>query len=262
MASLFLKAIPHLEAFLLVFLRVSVLVPFFPLWDSRMIPAQIKVFALLVLALVLTPVVQPYLPGFPRNLGEWGLLLFKEFFLGLVVFLCIRFLFAGVQLAGELVGIQMGFGFVTIVDPQSDGQASLFSGLLYWLAVLLFLAVDGHHYLLRLLTDSFKLLPPGGALPDLAALPGVLIPQGSQIFSLGIKLLAPVLVVIFLIQVSLGLVARTVTQIQVMLISFPLTIIAGLFFLGLTIPLIIPLLNDRFTKLAPALAGLLRLLQG
>lgn len=262
MTGLILKFVPHFETFALVFLRVSVLVLFFPLFDSRMIPTQIKVFAVLVLSLVLTPVVQPLVPAWPRHPGEWVILLGKEACLGVIVFLGIHFVFAGVQIAGELAGIQMGFGFASIVDPQAEGQSSILGVILNWVAVLLFLAVDGHHFLLRMLVESFTLVPLGGNLPDLSRLPQVMISQGAQMFSVGFKMLAPVLAVIFLIQVALGLMARTVTQIQVMLISFPLTIILGLFFLALTLPLAIPFLNQRFTGMAESLGTYLRLLQG
>lgn len=252
----------HFESFLLVLLRVSVLLLFLPLWDSQMIPVQIKVYSVLVISLMLTPVVLGALPPFPSSIWEGGRVLITEFLLGLTLSLTVRFLFAGIRMAGQLVGVQMGFGMVTLIDPQSEGQGSLLSGFMYLAALVLFLVVNGHHLLLRALVKSFLLVPVGFHSPNFASLPQTIIGLGGQMFIMAVKLLAPIMVVLFLIQVALGLVAKTVPQVQVLFVSFPLTIGLGLLFLAALLPLLTPYLVGHFQGLELVLDRVLRTLHG
>lgn len=169
--------------------------------------------------------------------------------MGLGCGLVFRFLFAGVQMAGNLVAIQMGFGMATLLDPQTQAQNTLLAEMLVLLATLIFLTMNGHHVLLRLLARSYQEVP----LETSIALPGGLftyVPSlGCLMYNLAVQLLAPVLALLFLTQLALGLVARAVPQIQVMIVGFPLTIALGLFFLSLTLMVAGPALIDQFIAL-------------
>lgn len=248
--------------FFLVLIRTGCLLCFWPLWDSRVIPMQVRVYSVLVVALVLTPVVAPALPALPSSLMGLLAMVLRELLLGLSLGLVLRFLWAGVQLAGNLAAIQMGFGMVTLIDPQSQSQNAVVGDLFFLLAILIFLAIDGHHLLLRLLAQSFAEVPMGQtlALPDRLAhfLPAL----GALIFQLGIKLGAPILAALFLTQLALGIVARSVPQIQVMLLSFPLTITLGLLVLSLTLTVAGPYLAEQFREVQAPLRNVLRAWQG
>jgi len=248
--------------FLLVALRTSCLLAFWPVWDSRLIPGQVRVFSLLVISLALTPVVAPFLPEFPTAWPAFLILATQEFLLGLSLGLLVRFLLAGAQLAGHLLSTQMGFGLVTLIDPQSRDQATVVADLFLFLAVVVFLASDGHHSLLRLLVLSFQEVPVGSAffLPGnlLGALPG----YGALMYKLAVMLAAPVLAALFLAQLAMGLVARAVPQIQVMILGFPLTIALGLLFLFLTLTMVGPLLVEHFASLRTPLHQVLQAWRG
>lgn len=210
---------------------------------------QVRVFSILGLSLALTPVVAPYLPPFPATWSAGVFLVVREFLMGLGCGLVFRFLFAGVQMAGNLVAIQMGFGMATLLDPQTQAQNTLLAEMLVLLATLIFLTMNGHHVLLRLLARSYQEVP----LETSIALPGGLftyVPSlGCLMYNLAVQLLAPVLALLFLTQLALGLVARAVPQIQVMIVGFPLTIALGLFFLSLTLMVAGPALMDQFVAL-------------
>lgn len=235
--------------FLLVVLRTSCLLVFWPLWDSRLIPMQVRVFSLLIISLALTPVVAPLLPPLPTAGPSLLGLVLREFLLGLSLGLLIRFFLTGVQMAGNLVSIQMGFGMVTLIDPQSRAQSTIIADLFLFLAILIFLNIDGHHFLLRLLILSFQEVPMGRPF----AIPGSLflfLPKfGALMYQLAVTLAAPILAALFLTQVALGVVARSVPQIQVMLLSFPLTIALGLLFLSFTLTMLGPGLVENFAGL-------------
>jgi len=242
------------QNFLLVSLRAGCLLYFCPPWDSRFIPVMVRVFSILGLSFALTPIVSPYLPSFPATWGGGVLLLIREFLIGLGCGLVFRFLFAGVEMAGNLVATQMGFGMATLLDPQTQAQNTILAEMLVLMATLIFLAMYGHHAVLRLLAKSFQEVP----LMTSFSLPGSLfayVPHlGSLMYGLTVQLLAPVVALLFLTQLALGLVARAVPQIQVMMVSFPLTIALGLFFLSLTLMVAGPALVDQFITLQTPLA--------
>jgi flagellar biosynthesis protein FliR len=245
------------QNFLLVSLRAGCILYFCPPWDSRFIPVVVRVFSILGLSLAITPVVSPYLPPFPTTWSAGVLLVIREFLIGLGIGLVFRFIFAGVEMAGNLVATQMGFGMATLLDPQTQAQNTILAEMLVLVATLIFLAMYGHHALLRLLVQSFQEVPlaTGFSLPDslFAYIPNL----GRLMYGLGVQLLAPVLALLFLIQLALGLVARAVPQIQVMMVSFPLTIGLGLFFFSLTLMVAGPVLVDQFITLQIPLARII-----
>lgn len=245
------------QNFLLVSLRATCLLLFCPPWDNRIIPIQVRLFSILGLSLALTPVVSASLPPFPANWNAGLLLVLREFLIGLGFGLLFRFLFAGIQMAGNLVAIQMGFGMATLIDPQTRARNTFLAELLVLFATLIFLTMNGHHVLLKLLAQSFQEVPLKAGI----SLPGSLfayIPAlGRLMYNLALQLLAPVLAILFLTQVSLGLVARAVPQIQVMIVGFPLTIALGLFFLSATLMVTGPVLVDQFVSLEISLPQVL-----
>jgi len=243
MAGLILQV----EHFFLVVIRVGCVLFFLPIWDSRIIPMQIRVYSILVISLALTPAVAGTLPPFPQTWLATVSLVIRELLLGLSLGLVVRYVFSGIQMAGELMGIQMGFGMVTLIDPQSGVPTLLIADLLMMMATVLFLAVDGHHLLLAVLAQSFAEVPVGGPPMMPGSLFTFLVPLGSLMFQLAVKLVAPIILVLFLTQVAMGLVARTVPQVQVMILAFPVTILLGLVFLSLTLMLIGPFVVGKFS---------------
>jgi len=250
------------QQFILVTLRAGCFLLFCPPWNSRFIPMQVRALSVLGLALALTPVVSPWLPPFPADWPAGLLLVLREFLIGLTCGLVFRFLFAGVAMAGNLVAVYMGFGMATLLDPQTQAQNTVLAELLVLMTTLIFLTLNGHHVLLRLLVHSFQEVP----LAPVVSLPGgllkVTMDLGRLMFHLGVQLLAPVLALLFLTQLALGLVARAVPQIQVMIVGFPLTISLGFFFLSVTLMVTGAVLGDQVSDLAIPLEGILRVWKG
>ena len=189
-------------------------------------------------------------------------LILRELLLGLSLGLVVRFVFAGAQMAGVLLGVQMGFGMVTLIDPNTSDPSSLIGDVFSMVATVLFLALNGHHLLIRVLAQSFGEVPVGGPALMPASLFSLLVPMGSVMFQLMVKLVAPILLVLFLTQVAMGLVARTVPRVQVMIMAFPVTIALGMIFLSLTMTLIGYQLSGRFAWFETPLSQVLRLWQG
>ncbi len=224
-------------SFLLTFMRVSIVMFLFPVFSSERIPAQVKAAVCIVVTLGIWPQVGMMgteLPAHPFNL----LILFLgELVLGLVLGMCVNFVFMGIQAGGELFGFQMGFTMISFADPMTGNQTGITAFFLWMVAVLTFLALDGHLHMIQGFAISFKLVPAGGLILGELLLTEVL-KLSNQLFVLALKIASPVMVSLFLVELTLALVNRTTPQINIMDIGFPAKIGAGFFFLGIILVLI------------------------
>lgn len=250
--------IPMWQNFLMVSLRTGCLLYFCPPWDSNYVPAIVRVFSILGLSLALTPLASSYLPPFPATWSAGFFLVMRELLIGLGCGLAFRCLFAGIGMAGNLVSTQMGFGMATLLDPQTQAQNTLLAEMLALMASLIFLVMDGHHAFLRLLARSFQEVPLETSISLPTGLFAYVPELGSLMFSLGVRLLAPVLALLFLTQLAVGLIGRAVPQIQIMMVSLPLTIAMGLFFFSLTLMVAGPALVEQFITLQTPMVHIIR----
>ncbi len=249
----------HAQAFALVLVRVGFLIGFLPLF-GWIIPLPIKASLILIISLIFTPLVATKVT-LPTNVWEFVLRLIPEALLGMSLGLLVRIIFAGVQLGGQLVGFQMGFGVAQVIDPMTGAEAPVLSQMAYLVAILLFLVFDIHHYFLLVLGESLNKFPPGTLkIPSMLFV--VLVKNGTELFRLALKLLAPVMAILLLIQIALGMLSRFVPQINVMIVSFPLTIGVGLFFFGLTLGLIGQVLSPAYGYAVRALPTILKAFGG
>ncbi len=217
--------------FLLVFTRIGIIFALVPFFSGEIVPRKVTAIIAFFLALVLLPIVPN--PGIDmNNLNVLTLivLLVHDLLIGLCIGLSVSLIFSGVQIGGELIGFQMGFSMVNVVDPMTGVDAPITSNLLYIAAFLLFLCLGGHHMLIKALVDSFSVIPIKAELPQQAFLSAI-ITYAAEIFVIGIKVAAPVIGVLILINVAFAITARAVPQMNVFLMAFPLTISVGLLFL-------------------------------
>ena len=243
--ELFAQLVPLVFTFFLVLVRVSFFLFFMPLLGT-MVPAPIKAALSLIISLILVFTV-PYPLEPPRQPYQFLLLVIPEALLGFSLAFLLRVIFAGIQLGGELVGMQIGFGVAQVMDPVTGVQAPVLSQLTYLTAFLLFLVFNLHHPFLLALGEGLKHLPPGSLKLD-SELFLFLARHGTTLFVISLKILAPLLAIMFLVQLALGVVSRFVPQINIMLVSFPLTIGIGLFFFGLVMMLIPKVLSPAFAR--------------
>jgi flagellar biosynthetic protein FliR len=243
-----------------------------PLYGSRFVPAQLRVALGLACGVLLASLaVRAAGPSAAGQANPWagiagsplayGLQCGGEALFGLAVgYICLLFLSA-IQIAGQVMDTEVGFAMVSVLDPQFGVQLPLIGSFLNVLGVLVFLALDGHLLLLRALRDSVLLIPLGGA--GLPASVGALVLRAvAAAFVTALKLAAPVLAAMLLTSVAVGIVARSVPQMNVFVVGLPLRIAIGLAVLVLALPyfaaLLAPALSDTFTlidRLTAAVAG-------
>jgi flagellar biosynthetic protein FliR len=221
--------------FFLVFLRTGAFLMALPLVNSSSVPVFFRIGLTFVTSLLLFPVLDLGPLPFLADAFSLAVAAAGEILLGVLAGMSIRLVFEGVQLAGQLMGYQMGMAIAEVLDPASEDQVALLSQFISLMATLIFLIINGHHGFIRTLVESYALVPPLGFHVNGPVLEG-LARLTAEMFIIGLKAGAPVVVALMLGTVAFGLVARTVPQMNIFVVSMPLTIGVGLIFLGLSLP--------------------------
>lgn len=234
--------------FLLVLLRVSALLIVAPIFGHRNYLARAKVGLAVMVSLVIFPLVADQGLAVPEGIFPYAFMMIREVIMGLVLGFAVLLMFVGIQFAGQLAGLQMGFGIVNVIDPQSSEQVSIIGQFLNILAILIMLSVDGHHMILRGLASSFDAVPLGQVAIK-APMMSKLIALTSQVFVIAIKISAPILIALFMVSVALGVLARTVPQMNVFIVGFPVQIAVGMGAMMMALPLFYMLLRRLMSTL-------------
>jgi flagellar biosynthetic protein FliR len=212
--------------FLLVFFRVGAMVAVAPILGHRSVPVSHRAGLAVLLALLLTPVVGRAPVAADDGLGLI-LAIAGEILVGIAIGAVATLVLAAVQVGGELVGFQMGLGMGAVYDPALGGQATVFTKFQEMLALLLFLAVDGHHMLLAAVGGSFQRVSPGVALAAQPLAAGMAA-LGAKVVRAGLELSAPLVGVLFVVNAVLGLLARVSPQMHVFSLVTPVAMGAAL----------------------------------
>ena len=198
------------HVFLLILLRVSAMLAVAPVFGHRAFLARAKI--------------------------GLAFMMVREIAMGVVVGFAVLLVFIGVQFAGQLAGLQMGFGIVNVIDPHSSEQVSIIGQFLNLLALLGLLTLNGHHLILSGLVNSFDAVPLGEAVFKEPIIHKIIALSGT-VFIIAVKISAPILVALFMVSVAMGILARTVPQMNVFIVGFPVQLAVGTLLLMLTLPL-------------------------
>lgn len=248
--------VPDPATFLLVLARVAGLLVVAPILGHLLVPRPVRAALAVLLALALAPSVAAP-PEVPTTLlGLLGALAVESLVGALLGFVA-ELVFAGIQLGAQLVGMQIGFGMDNLIDPGTNTDMTVIAHWYRLLALLVFLALDVHHLLLGALIESFRSAPPGAIVASGFRLAGI-IELAGDVFSLAVRIAAPVVIAILLTNAALGVVARTIPQVNVFVVGFPLNVGVGLVVMGAALPFTFRLLANRFMALEPTLDGLVR----
>ena len=245
-----------MAAFLWPFVRMLALVSTAPVFGDSIVSRRVKVVIAVLLTIVLGPTLGP-MPSTPVVSAGGLWILIQQVLIGGAMGFCMRMVFAAVQAAGEYISLQMGLSFASFFDPMGGGSTMVVSRLLNMLAMLLFLAVDGHLMLVAALADSFHTLPVADA--PLSAQGWMLLVQGGgQVFVTGLMLSLPLVTALLTLNLAMGILNRASPQFSIFAVGFPLTLLAGILMLELLMPRLGAFLEPRF---AAGLAGVTNFVQ-
>ncbi|GFR37715.1 flagellar biosynthetic protein FliR [Insulibacter thermoxylanivorax] len=259
MIELLMQVLP---AFLLVLSRVTAFFVTVPIFSMRGVPAQFKVGIAFFVSLftVLSMNVEPV----PMD-GIYIMTVIREVLIGILLGFVAYLIFTVTQIAGSFVDMQMGFGIANVVDPMTGAQSPILGNLKFFLAVLTFLAIDGHHYLLMGIMNSYDWVPLDNEFFTRiyeGSVSTFLLRTLSTMFVLAFQLSAPLITALFLVDVALGMLARTAPQFNVFVIGLPLKILVGYIVYLVMIPGFLFLFQQLFSHLFAALNEMLVTLQG
>lgn len=248
-----------LVSFLWPFVRILALVSTAPVLSDAAVPRQVKVMLAALLAIVIAPVLGP-VAGTPivSAAGLW--ILAQQVLIGVAMGFSVRMVFAAVQAAGEYVGLQMGLSFASFFDPTSGGATVVIARLLNMLAMLIFLAVDGHLLVIQALAASFEALPIAPT-PLASAGWGALAASARDIFSSGLLLALPIVTALLILNLAMGILNRAAPQFSIFAVGFPLTLLAGIAMIYLLMPHLGEFLEPRFAAALDSLTRLVRALR-
>ena len=247
------------KSYLLVLIRVGIVLFAFPIFGGKKVPMPIKAGIAFSMALMLVPVVHPDPILFPDNPWQVVFLVLSEIILGLALGLTVDFFFASVQLAGQMAGFQMGFAIATVMDPNSGQQSSLISQLGYWIALMTFVLMNGHHIVLFAIKESFSIIQPGALVLN-EGIFRALIGLTSEMFVLAIKMGAPVIAALLFTDTAMALIAKVSPQMNILIVAMPLKIAIGLYFFGICLQIILYLTSQYLSTFLALLKNIMKLM--
>lgn len=251
---------PHeVIIFVLVLGRVAGIFAALPAFGGQSVPVNIRALLVFMITLVCFPILKITPPPMPSDAFSLGLLVLSEVAVGLTLAFVVQAVFSAVEFSGQIIGMQMGLTIASIIDPTRGGQVQLMSVLQNLLATLLFLALDIHHVFIRAIIESFRIIPIGG-WHITGELVTFLIQRTSDIFVMGIRLAAPVMVSLLLASVALGVMARAFPQMNIFIVSMPLNIGLGFLIMGGTLMIFFHVLQVSFGNLNGQIITLFRLM--
>lgn len=245
--------------FLLVFLRISSMLFAAPIFGHKTIPPLVKIGLSLIIAYIVFFTIDKSSVRFDINMATIAIYSIKEIITGLIMGFILNFVFWGISFAGHLIGFDMGLMFSEVLNPFEDSQNNVIGEVLFFGTVLLFILINGHHYIITGLVASFSVIPIAKYTINEPVF-GLIIKYSVAVFTIAIKIASPVLVAFFLVHLAEGIIARVIPNIQIFFVSQPLKIGLGFTMLITLVPFYVyaikNLLHGYESKLMEMIKGM------
>jgi flagellar biosynthetic protein FliR len=258
--DVFLKGFP---IFLLIFCRITSFFVVAPVFSSRNVPASFKIGFCFIVSLIVFltyGLKQTIVPD-----AGFILIIIREILAGVLLGFTSYLFFAAIQTAGAFMDLQIGFGIADVIDPMTGASAPLLANLKFMVATLIFLSINGHHYLLSAILQSYEWIPLSNSMFSRiyeGSISDFLVRTFADTFMLALQMSAPIVAAMFLTDVGLGFLARTAPQYNVFVIGIPLKIIVGLLMLAIMIPGFVIIFNHLFSQMFTAMHKLFGIIHG
>lgn len=234
-----------LTQILIGFCRASGMIATAPVFQNRSIPVQVKMIFAFGLALVTAPYIKNISVLNQFTFGMAVFTLIQEVLVGMIIGFMVNFIFYAIQMAGYYFDVSLGFSVVNIIDPNTGTEMPILGQFNYILALIIFLAIDGHHALILSLIQSYGIVKPGMLFIKKEAI-GIVVAAFSRMFYLGFQIGLPVVGAIFLTDVAMGIVSKLIPQINVFVAGFSVKIILGILLLIVFLPVYVHLVAYLF----------------
>ncbi|MGX2959273.1 flagellar biosynthetic protein FliR [Peribacillus sp. JNUCC 23] len=255
------ELLPHFPAFLLVLVRVTAFFVTMPIFSHRTLPTTFRIGISFFLAWIMYYTIDSPILVID---GTYMLLILKEVIIGLVIGLVAYMIMAAIQIAGGFIDFQMGFAIANVIDPQTGAQSPLTGQYLYTISLLFLLATNGHHLLLDGIYYSYQFIPIDQVIIPFGneILIEFIIKAFSQMFLIALQMSIPVVGSLFLVDIGLGIVARTVPQLNIFVVGIPVKMLVSFLVLMIVMGMMMVVVQHLFEYLLVIMRGLMQLIGG
>jgi flagellar biosynthetic protein FliR len=224
------------------FVRIAALVATAPILGDPSVPVRVRIGLALFVTIVVAPGVA-VVPHVDFLSGDGFLLIARQIVIGAAMGFSVRLAFAAIEYSGDLIGLQMGLGFATLIDPATNDESPVIGSLLTYFATLAFLVANGPLMMIAGISESFDAMPIAGR-GDLIEDWKMLVLSGGTIFGLAMHMALPVVAALLVTNVALGVMTRAAPQLNLFSIGFPITIGVGLLVLAASLPVVLALSDN------------------
>ena len=246
-----------LAAYIWPFVRIGSMLLATPVFNSRQLPAQLRMFMTLLLTWIVAPTLPPQ-PAVDVLSHDGFVIMLQQVLIGVTMGFILQMVFGALVFGGQVAAYSMGLGFASMVDPQNGVQVPVIAQFYLIFASLLFLFFNGHLLLIELVVDSFHSLP--------VAVDGItrnglwdLVAWGSRIFAGGLLIALPILGAMLMVNMGMGVVMRAAPQLNIFSVGFPVTILMGFVLMWVTLPNVMNVFNDLLAEAFQLVMQTLRL---
>ncbi len=219
----------NIVGFIIVITRLSGLMISAPLFSTYPIPMQVKAWLVALIAFIMFPVVSASSTFFvPTDMLSMSLVLFKELAIGFFIGLMANFIFAGVQMAGQLISQQVGLAMSSVLDPATQTNVPVLGEFYVLITTMLFLSLGAYQWLFAAVFESFKKIPPGIDLVFSPALIQQVLKLSSDMFVISLGVVMPIFCVLFVLEILIGVLAKMAPQMNLFMVAIPFKIYIGL----------------------------------
>jgi flagellar biosynthetic protein FliR len=240
-------SIAQAQLFFLVLTRIMAMIIQVPMLGGQVVPTQVRLGLGLVLAAVLIPWQPLGADVKTMDMFVFSVAIFKELIIGSLAAFAAALTFGAIQIAGEVMGLQSGFGSGRIFNPAMGEGGSDYSQFFVMFAMLVFLLINGHHLFILAVQKTFEAIPANGPLPVESL--DALATLTARLIAAGIRMALPVMAALIITDLALGLIARVAPQVQIFFLGMPLKVGISLIALALLFMIIMPTLSDLYRSL-------------
>lgn len=244
----------YFTALILITIRMFCFFLVVPVFFPNGTPNTVKTGLTLVMAYILVPGIDYSGIHTINNNMSFIINCMNEAVAGLTLGFIVNLCFMAVRVAGNLMDFQMGFSMMTMFDPNSNSNTTLMERLLYWFSIVVFFIVDGHHMLIKSLMESFSAIKLGNFFLSQGSI-NVIIRVFIEYFGIALKIAIPIVLIIFITDLTLGLIARTVPQLNIMILGLPIKILVGLAAFSFALPIFLRVIENSFYGIPDAIKG-------
>lgn len=254
-------AVENFDAILLVLVRMSGLFILSPVFGRQNMPALFKVGFSFFLTLIYVSATSNLAVDYKESMVLYVIYVAKELAIGIIMGYVTYIIMSGIYLAGQIIDNQIGFGYANVLDPITNIQVPLTSNFYYTYIILIFLLINGHHMIIRALFYSFDVIPLGQltfSSDVISELGGVM----GEMFGIALRISAPIIAAVFIADVVLGVLSKTIPEMNVFMLGMPIKVFLGFFIMTITIANAVPiaesltsLMEENIVKFFNAMSG-------